>query len=119
MAISLRPMSFHCSRTASEGLGAGFGGAFFASCVRAGIAAKHAANNNATKRGNRFSGSLLGLTSREEDTLGKVQTQRIPGCYEPKAGRRFARRTFWRAIIRQIYEKVDGNFKKKRALWPS
>src|SRR6266705_1496324 len=37
MIISFRPMSFHCSSTACEGLGAGFGGSFFAaSCARTG-----------------------------------------------------------------------------------
>src|SRR6266849_3211788 len=30
MAISFFPVSFHCSRTACEGLAAGFGGSFFA-----------------------------------------------------------------------------------------
>src|SRR5437660_1222735 len=35
--ISFRPISFHCSSTACEGLGAGFGGSFFAaSCATAG-----------------------------------------------------------------------------------
>src|SRR5258708_4284487 len=35
--ISFRPISFHCSSTACEGLGAGFGGSFFAaSCASAG-----------------------------------------------------------------------------------
>jgi len=38
--ISFRPMSFHCSSTACEGLGAGFGGSFFAaSCATAGSTA--------------------------------------------------------------------------------
>src|SRR5437588_6919122 len=37
MVINFRPISFHCSSTACEGLGAGFGGAFFAaSCANAG-----------------------------------------------------------------------------------
>src|SRR5712692_5441570 len=30
MVINFRPMSFHCSSTACDGLGAGFGGSFFA-----------------------------------------------------------------------------------------
>src|SRR5437899_12526064 len=43
--MSLRPMSFHESRTACEGLGAGFTGAFFAaSCARTGSATKAAVN---------------------------------------------------------------------------
>src|ERR1700722_5930796 len=37
ISISLRPMSFHCSSTASEGLGTGLGASFFASCERAGV----------------------------------------------------------------------------------
>src|SRR5438445_5004787 len=37
MVINFRPISFHCSSTACEGLGAGFGGAFFvASCASVG-----------------------------------------------------------------------------------
>src|SRR3989440_2032492 len=37
MVINFRPISSHCSRTACEGLGAAFGGAFFAaSCANAG-----------------------------------------------------------------------------------
>src|SRR5260370_13182754 len=44
MMISFRPMSFHCSSTACEGLGAGFGGSFFAaSCASTGSAANPAA----------------------------------------------------------------------------
>src|SRR4029077_16369377 len=40
MAINFLPMSFQDSRIASDGLGAGFGGAaFLASCANAGIAA--------------------------------------------------------------------------------
>src|SRR5260370_4985251 len=35
--ISFRPISFHCSSTACDGLGAGFGGSFFAaSCATTG-----------------------------------------------------------------------------------
>jgi hypothetical protein len=45
MMINFRPMSFHCSSTACEGLGAGFGGSFFAaSCASAGIATNPVAN---------------------------------------------------------------------------
>src|SRR5208337_2677389 len=53
MAMSLRPMSFHCSSTASEGLSAGFGSAFFMfmSCARIGSTARHAANKTAAKKG--------------------------------------------------------------------
>src|ERR1700732_634436 len=48
MAISFFPMSFHCSSTACDGLGAGFGGSFFAaSCASTGIAANPAHNTNA------------------------------------------------------------------------
>src|SRR5215475_14434040 len=44
IATSLRPTSFHCSKTAAEGLAAGFGGSFFASlCAIVGIAARNAA----------------------------------------------------------------------------
>src|SRR5213596_1606734 len=43
--MSLRPMSFQDSSKACEGLGAGFGGAFFAaSCARTGSAIKAAVN---------------------------------------------------------------------------
>src|SRR5690242_1113604 len=45
MTINLRPISFHCSRRACEGLGAGLGGSFFAaSCANAGSAAIPVAN---------------------------------------------------------------------------
>src|SRR5258708_7584134 len=45
MAISFRPTSFHCSRMACDGLGAGFGGSFFAaSCASTGITASPMAN---------------------------------------------------------------------------
>src|SRR5437588_10874919 len=38
MVINFRPISFHCSSTACEGLGAGLGGSFFAaSCASTGI----------------------------------------------------------------------------------
>src|SRR2546421_2038349 len=38
MVTNFRPISFHCSSTACEGLGAGFGGSFFAaSCASTGI----------------------------------------------------------------------------------
>src|SRR5260370_38796097 len=47
MIVSLRPISFHCSSTACEGLGAGFGGSFFAvSCPSTGNTANPAANAN-------------------------------------------------------------------------
>ena len=47
--ISFRPMSFHCSSTASDGLGAGLGGSFFAaSCAATGIAAIPMANTTPT-----------------------------------------------------------------------
>src|SRR6266576_123977 len=40
MTMSFRPISFHCSSTACEGLGAGFGGSFFAaSCASTGSTA--------------------------------------------------------------------------------
>src|ERR1700674_4039679 len=48
MAISFLPMSFHCSSTACDGLGAGFGGSFFAaSCASTGIAANPAHSTTA------------------------------------------------------------------------
>src|SRR5580700_5795217 len=48
MAINFLPISFHDSRMASDGLGAGFGGAaFLASCAKAGIAASITATSRA------------------------------------------------------------------------
>src|SRR6266481_1671490 len=45
IAISFLPMSFHCSSTACDGLGAGFGGSFFAaSCAITGNTANPMAN---------------------------------------------------------------------------
>src|SRR5712691_4902556 len=45
--ISFRPISFHCSSTACEGLGAGFGGSFFAaSCATTGSTAHPIAKAN-------------------------------------------------------------------------
>src|SRR5713226_8257154 len=45
MAMSLRPVSFHVSSTASEGLGAALGGSFLAiSCARVGMATSAAAS---------------------------------------------------------------------------
>src|SRR6266404_5492377 len=49
IAISLRPMSFHCSMIAADGLKAGFGGSFglLASvCATTGIAARNATAHN-------------------------------------------------------------------------
>src|SRR5208282_5822587 len=53
MAMSLRPMSFHCSSTACEGLSAGFGSAFFMfmSWARIGRTTRHAANKTAATTG--------------------------------------------------------------------
>src|SRR5215470_13206974 len=45
MVMSFLPISFHCSSTACDGLGAGFGGSFFAaSCAVAGNIANPRAN---------------------------------------------------------------------------
>src|SRR6266481_9327368 len=49
IAISLRPMSFHCSMIAADGPKAGFGGSFglLASvCAKTGIAARNATAHN-------------------------------------------------------------------------
>src|SRR5271157_3404387 len=61
MAMSLRPISFHCSNTASEGLSAGFGSGFFApmSCALTGSATRHTAKRSAANRGILLIFSLL------------------------------------------------------------
>src|SRR5579859_523713 len=62
MAISLRPISFHDSRMACDGLGAGFGGAFVAaSCARAGSARNAAANAIPAKQNSFFISSSVAL----------------------------------------------------------
>src|SRR5713226_8306364 len=69
MAISFRPMSFHCSSTACDGLGAGFGGSFFAaSCAITGIIANPIPN---TKPANLFYFVMVFLLSfaRKPDVL--------------------------------------------------
>src|SRR5579862_2311428 len=60
MATSFLPMSFQDSRTASDGLGAGFGGAaFLASCARAGSAPSTTATSRAPHLLKLFIVSLL------------------------------------------------------------
>src|SRR6266436_4256566 len=60
MIISFRPISFHCSSTACEGLGAGFGGSFFvASCATAGSTTNPVANTNPATHLSFFIFSLL------------------------------------------------------------
>src|SRR5712664_4621320 len=59
MAISFRPTSFHASSTASDGLGAGPGAFFGASCARRGANAKHTANHTNANLEKRFIASLL------------------------------------------------------------
>src|SRR4029077_6631381 len=67
IAISFLPMSFHCSSTACDGLGAGFGGSFFAaSCASTGIAANPAHNTNAPIS---FINLIFSLLSPPERTL--------------------------------------------------
>src|SRR6267378_2066072 len=60
IAISFLPMSFHCSSTASDGPGAGFGGSFFAaSCASTGNAANPAARTTPAIHLRFFISSLL------------------------------------------------------------
>src|ERR1700756_3630763 len=59
IAISFRPMSFHCSSTASDGLGAGPGAFFAASWARNGWVAKHAHSKATPTNTVRFIASLL------------------------------------------------------------
>src|SRR5258708_23387904 len=59
MAISFRPISFHASSTASDGLGAGPGAFFGASCARRGANAKQTANHTKANLVKRFIAFLL------------------------------------------------------------
>src|SRR5713226_8316283 len=61
MAISLRPMSFHCASTACVGLTAAFGGSFFfaASCATAGSTANPAPSTRLATTFHFFIGFLL------------------------------------------------------------
>src|SRR5208282_2032788 len=62
MAINFLPISFQDSKTACDGLGAGFGGvAFLASCAKAGIAASTTATSRAPHLLGLFIVSLLVL----------------------------------------------------------
>src|SRR6266849_8364966 len=65
IAISFLPTSFHCSSTACDGLGAGFGASFFAaSCASTGIAVRPAHNTIAPITFINFIFSLLSPPSR-------------------------------------------------------
>src|SRR5580693_4772171 len=59
MAISFRPMSFHDSSTAPDGLGAGPSAFFGASWARRGANAKHTAIHTKANLEKRFIASLL------------------------------------------------------------
>src|SRR5260370_31441099 len=59
MAISFRPISFHCSSKGSEGLGAGLGSVFLASWARRGCTVRQAVSRSAKSRPSRFIASLL------------------------------------------------------------
>src|SRR5690349_4129274 len=70
MMINFRPISFHCSSTACDGLGAGFGGSFFAaSCATAGNTASPVANANPATHFSCFIVSLLRSPRMGRDVL--------------------------------------------------
>src|SRR5712692_8279328 len=70
IAISFLPMSFHCSSTACDGLGAGFGGSFFAaSCASTGITASPMANAKLTSLIHFVMVSLLSFVPEQDVIL--------------------------------------------------
>ena len=79
MAISFRPMSFHCSTTACVGLTAAFGGSFFfaASCATAGATANPAPSTRLASTFHFFINFLLRF-ARKPDVLSFRRTV-LPG----------------------------------------
>src|SRR5271168_57442 len=80
MVINFLPISFQDSKTACDGLGAGFGGvAFLASCAKAGIAASTTATSRAPH--------LLGLFIVSLLVFAYLSWPGIRRAYEPVLGK--------------------------------
>src|SRR5216683_6157143 len=98
IAISFLPISFHCSSTASEGPGAGFGGSFFAaSCPSTGNAANPTAKATPATHFRFFISSLLScprLSRCSEPGRALIPSDGPPRQSFPRTG--FARG--WRSV---------------------
>src|SRR5208283_4522908 len=100
MATSFRPISFHCSRRASEGPSAGFG-SFLVSWARRGCTARQAASRSPKSRPSRFIAYLLlHLVPTEADGFLFVIRRRTLPEVSPGLGRGESNRIARNVILR-------------------